>query len=707
MALAHGPQPVSKYDMLLTFRKLIKEARMQHRLRPSSPVYSTTLTVLLLGVCPHLALCQANVLTFHNDNLRTGQNLAETVLTPGNVNSSVFGKLFEVPLDGKVDAQPLYVSQLPVPGVGSANVVFAATEHDSVYAFDANTGAIYWHVSLLNPGETTSDPRSCGQVVPEIGATATPVINLQAGPNGVIYVIGMSKDASGNYFQRLHALDLTTGAEQLGGPIDIHASYPGSGDESTNGTVFFNPKQHKERAALLLDGGKVYTSWSSHCDIRPYTGWLIAYDAFSLAQTAVLNFAPNGEGVAVWASGAGPAADGAGWLFFNLANGTFDTVLNAQGFPAYGNYGNAFLRVATFNNQLIPDSYWTMYNTIAESNVDRDLGSGGILLLPPMADSNGQTRYLAVGAGKDASIYVTDRTNMGGFNPNGNSNIYQELPSALAGSEFGMPAWFNGTVYFGAVNDRIAAYPVVNARLLPSPASVSPTVFGYPGATPSISANGNSNGILWAVENGATAVLHAYDAANLGTELYNSNQVGARDSFGTGNKYITPTIANGKVFVGTTNSVAVFGLLHGGQAPVQIVARHSGKCLDVPASSPNPGTQLVQYQCSGGSNQQWNLSANDDGSFEITSVTNGMALDVAGEFLPDGIPAVQWPYWGGPNEKWKLQRAGDGYYQLVAEHSGKCLDVAGGPDASADNTPVQQWSCWGGSNQQWQLVPVR
>ncbi|HEY7304253.1 MAG TPA: RICIN domain-containing protein [Bryobacteraceae bacterium] len=666
------------------------------------------LAALMLGIGSQLSRAQVNVLTHHNDNFRTGQNLAERILTPSIVNSSTFGKLFEVPMDGKVDGQPLYVTGLRIPGRGIHNVAFAATEHDSVYAFDADTGSVYWHVSLLGSGETTSDPRGCSQVWPEIGITSTPVISLKAGAHGTIYLVAMSKDAVGKYHQRLHALDLTTGTEEFGGPVDIKATYPGYGDNSSNGTVFFDPKQYKERAALLLDRGILYTSWGSHCDFRPYTGWLIAYDPLTLAQTGIFNFAPNGNDAALWGSGAGLAADGVGYLFFSVANGTFDTTLNIAGFPNKGDYGNSLLRISTVDGNLIPDSYWTMYNTVAESNADEDLGSGGILLLPRLIDATDQERDLAVSAGKDRNIYVVDRRKLGGFNPNNNSNIYQVLPLALAGPEFGAPAWFNGKVYFGAVNDTIRSYAVNGALVSPAPVSRTTHVFGFPGATPSISANGKNGGILWAIENSSPAVLHAYDASNLATQFYNSKQAAnGRDHFGPGNKFMTPTIANGKVYVGTPQSVAVFGVLDASRRPVEIIARNSGKCLDVRNISTLQGAGVQQWTCWNGPNQQWKLTPAGDGSFIVRSINSGMVLDVYGAFTNNGDKIQQWSSLGQANQKWRLQSVSDGYYELIVEHSGKCLNVTGGPGATQNAIAVQQWTCVGGTNQQWKLVPAR
>jgi hypothetical protein len=500
------------------------------------------------------------VLTYHDDNTREGQNTQETVLTPTNVTSSTFGKVGFYSADGKVDAEPLYLPGVMIGGA-SHNVLYVVTEHDSAYAFDADSGTVLWHVSTLGTGETTSDDRGCGQVTPEIGMTSTPVIDPKAGAHGTVYMVAASKDSSGNYHQRLHALDLTTGAEQTGSPVTIQATYPSMGPESSNGQVVFDPKQYNERAGLLLLNAVVYLGWSSHCDYEPYTGWLMGYNESSLAQTSVLNLTPNGSEGSIWQSGAGLAADSSGNIYFLDANGSFGTTLNASGQPANGDYGNAFMKVSTTGNKLAAADYFTMSNTVAESNADEDLGSGGAMLLPDETDASGTVRHLAVGAGKDANIYVVDRDNMGKFNSGGNT-IYQELGGALSGQEFGMPAYWNNTVYYGGVSDSIRAYPISQAKLATSPSSKTTHQFPYPGATPSVSSNGTSNGIVWAVDNSNPAALYAYDATNLTHELYDSNQAAAsRDQFGPGNKYITPMIVNGKVYVGTTNGVAVFGLL--------------------------------------------------------------------------------------------------------------------------------------------------
>jgi hypothetical protein len=514
---------------------------------------------MLVGAAPPFA----GVLTYHNDNLRTGRNPSETALTLKNVNSSTFGKLFTIPTDGLVDAQPLYAPSVIIPGNGTHNVLFVASEHGTVYGFDADNGSSLWQVTTLASGETPSDNRGCSQVTPEIGVTSTPVIDLTSGPHGTIYVVAMSKDSSSNYHQRLHALDITSGAEEFGGPVEIAAKYPGTGDNSQGGYVIFDPKQYKERAGLLLLDHVLYTSWASHCDDRPYTGWIISYNETTLAQQSVLNVTPNGSEGAIWAAGAGLAADAPGNIYFLDANGTFDTTLNANGFPANGDYGNAIMKLSTKKGQLAVSDYFNMYNTVSESDADEDLGSGGAMVVPNIKDSKGVVHELVVGAGKDANIYLANRTNMGKFNPNNNSQIYQEVTGALAGSVFSAPAFEDNTIYYGAVGDTIKAFSFNTSGLLNSiPASATSTKFNFPGATPSISGAAAGDLILWATENTSPAVLHAYNARNLSVELYNSNQAaGGRDHFGNGNKFITPTIANGKVYVGTSNGVGVLGLL--------------------------------------------------------------------------------------------------------------------------------------------------
>ncbi len=503
-----------------------------------------------------------DVLTYHNDVMRSGEYLTETTLTPGNVTSASFGLLHQLPADGLVDAAPLVVTSLTIGGAVH-NVVYVATENDSVYAYDANTYGLLQKVSLLGSGETPSDSRSCNQVVPQIGITSTPVIDRSAGPNGTMFVVAMSKTSGGTYYQRLHALDLATLADRLT-PVVVQAIYPGTAYGSA-GQVGFVPDQYKERGALLLDQGQIFTSWASNCDDGQYNGWIIAYDETALSQTQVLNLTPNGLQGGIW-DVAGLAVDSAGSIYTLLGNGIFDTTLTAAGLPVNQDYGNAAVRLSMASGTLAVADYFTTWNTTAESAGDVDLGSGSPLLLPDQVDATGTIRHLMLAAGKNDSLYLLDRDNMGKYNGNvaNSDTIYEELSGALAHGVYSAPVYFNGSIYFAEVSGTLKQYALAAARMPATPTSQSTATFAYPGASPAISANGSSNAIVWAVESnpGSAAILHAYNPANLATEYYNSTQAaGGRDAFGNGNKYITPVIANGKVFVGTPNSVAVFGLL--------------------------------------------------------------------------------------------------------------------------------------------------
>ena len=522
---------------------------------------STTSNTAMLTLTPPAAVAApagTDVLTYKYDVTRTGQNLAESVLTPSNVSAASFGKLRNLPVDGLVDAQPLYLSKLTVGGTAH-NVLFVATEHDSVYAFDADTGTILWQVSLLSAGESTSDDRGCGQVTPEIGITSTPVIDRSAGAHGTIFLVAMSKDSASHYHQRLHALDITTGHELAASPREITATFA---------ATRFAPGQYKERAALLLNNGTIYTSWASHCDYGPYGGWIIALSESTLAITSALNLAMEAsgsgyasQGPSIWMSGGGPAADAAGNVYVLTANGRFDTTLNGGGFPKGGDYGNSFVKISSAGGTLAVTDYFTMSGEMGESTNDGDLGSGGVMLLPDLSDANGTVRHLAVGAGKDGDLYVVDRDNMGKFSSAGN-HIWQELDGVLGKGVWATPAYFNSSIYYGPQDGSLKAFSLTHALLSSSPTSQTSTKFTYPGTFPVVSANGTANAIVWAYENTSPAVLHAYAANNLDKELYNSNQASnRRDHFGSGNKYIAPVVADGKVFVATTNSVAVFGLL--------------------------------------------------------------------------------------------------------------------------------------------------
>ena len=502
-----------------------------------------------------------DVTTYHYNAARDGVNAQETILTPTNVNVNTFGKINFLPVDGKVDAEPLFLGNLTVGGAPH-NTLFVATEHGSVFAFDADTGGVLWQKSVVPAGETPSDDHGCGQITSEIGITSTPVIDRNYGAHGALFTVSMSKETNGTYHHRLHALDITTGAEIAAGPTEITATYPGSGPFSSGGTVTFNPALYAERAALLLQNGSLVLAFTSHCDVGQYTGWVMAYSESTLQQTSVLNLTPNGERGAIWMAGNGVAADSSGNLYVLVGNGTFDTTL-VNGMPKSGDYGNGMLKLSNTAGKLAVTDYFESYDTVAKSNADLDLGSGGEVLFD-VTDTAGAVHHLIVGAGKAASIYVADRDNMGKFNSANDTNAYQQIDGQLAGGNFSTPVFFQGTLYYGASGDALKAFPVANAKLSATPASKSAAVFAFPGTTPAVSANGTQNGIVWALLSSTSGanVLHAYDPANLANEFYNSNQAAAgRDSFGTGNKFITPLVVNGKVYIGTTNGVAVFGLL--------------------------------------------------------------------------------------------------------------------------------------------------
>lgn len=521
-----------------------------------------------LTACFALAVFQAgwaqvSVTTYHNDDARTGQNLHEGILTPANVNANQFGRVFLQPVDGYIYAQPLYVPNVSIGGK-THNVVFVATEHDSVYAFDADNAAganasPLWHVSFINPPAVatvnSSTDAQCGDLVPEIGITGTPVIDTST---GTLYVVANTKE-SGAFFQRLHALDIATGNETFGGPVAIQATFPGAGVGSSGGQISFDALKQNQRPALLLRGGVVYIASASHCDIGPYHAWVFAYSASTLQQVAVWNSTPNGGLGGVWQGGAGPAADAAG-IYFATGNGTFD--VNTGG----TDYGDTILKMGGPSGGKLPVlSYFTPFNQAQLAQNDTDLGSGGVVLLPDLPVGSAH-QHLLVQAGKQGSIYLVDRDNMGGYNST-TDQMVQELPGATGGI-WGMPAYWNDTVYFGAKNDNLKAFSFnanSSGQLSASAVSHSSESFGFPGPTLSISANGSGNGILWAIQTDAygsngSAVLHAYDATNLANELYNSTQNGSRDTPGPAVKFAVATVARGKVYVGTATQLAVFGL---------------------------------------------------------------------------------------------------------------------------------------------------
>lgn len=520
----------------------------------------------------------ANVLTYHNDNARTGRNLQETLLTPANVNSTTFGKLFSYSVDGYVYAQPLYVSNVPVAGQ-LRNVVFVATEHNSVYAFDADnqTGTPLWRVSFVDPAngittvpyqDTASPPGytgpgpvipgGCADLTPEIGISGTPVIDRAT---GTLYVVAKTKEINGAavaYEHRLHALDIATGASRPGSGRALQASVPGTTlPNDGNSRVLFQSLRQNQRAALLLNKNIISISFSSHCVIRPYQGWVLAYDAKTLDQLGAFNVVPNdpkGKG-GIWHSGGGPAADASGNVFVMTGDGPFDPS------PGVDSYSDSVLKLT--NGSLKISDYFTPFNQQELENANADMSAAGPLLLPDQ--SVGPPR-LMLSLGKQGVAYLLNRDNLGKFQAGSDSQIVQSFTWGLCGTGrcliFGTPAYFENTVYMAAAGDKLKAYTLGNGQLILSGESTNS--FPWPGATPVVSANGASNGIVWVVESngsGAPAVLHAYSAADVIIELYNSSENAARDNPGPAIKFSVSTVANGKVYVGSQYQVSVFGLL--------------------------------------------------------------------------------------------------------------------------------------------------
>jgi fibronectin type 3 domain-containing protein len=507
--------------------------------------------------------------TMHNDNFRTGVNSNETVLAPANVNSTQFGKLFSYSTDGISHASPLYVANVNIPGIGFRNVVYVATEHDSVYAFDADgrNTTPFWQVSFINPaaGITTVPPADTGEtgdINPEIGITGTPVIDIAS---NTIYVVAKTKEVSGgstNYRHRLHALDLSTGAEKFGGPVILQASVSGTGAGSSGGVLQFNSLRHNQRPALLLNNGVIYIAFASHGDQAPYHGWVLGYSATTLQQTMAWCDSPNGSQSGIWLSGMGPTADSAGNIYFTTANGSFNA--NTGGTE----YGDSFIKLSPSGTVI---DYFTSKDQSVMNSNNWDLASTGAMLLP---DQPGSHPHLLVSAGKNGTIYLVDRDNMGHFS-NNDSGVVQSLSNIFPNGtpepgNYSAPVYFNGTVYFGPINDRLQAFQLANGLLSTAPTSTSSAIYPYPGATLSASSNGTTNGILWAIQRNDSAVaepssnpatLRAYSTSNLSTELYNSTQAGARDALTATAKFTVPLVANGRVYVLTQNQLTAFGLL--------------------------------------------------------------------------------------------------------------------------------------------------
>ena len=520
----------------------------------------------------------SGVFTYRNNLARDGTNPQEFALTPSSLNSTTFGKLFSCAVDGNVYTQPLWVPQLTIGG-SKHNVLFVGTQHDSVYAFDADASpcSTLWHSDLLSaahgatPGEIPVPDADAGlgehDITPEIGVTGTPVINPAS---NTLFVVSKSEGPSGTFHQRLHALDLATGSEELSGPVDISASVVGAGYDSSGATVTFNPRTENQRAGLALVNGVVYIVWGSHDDADPYHGWVIGYDAANLSQVTAYNVTADGQKGGIWMGGAAPAADSANALYISTGNGTMDHDSNVT---PNTDLGDSVVKLTTSSGLTLSD-WFSPFNQSDLESQDIDLGSGGVLLLP---DQSPGPAHLLVTGGKEGKLYVINRDSMGHFCSSctpatGDTNIVQSFsaPNAI----FGTPAFWQNKLYFAGTSDKLSTFAFDPARgqFDPTPTSQSTTIYSGRGTMPSISSQGTSNGIVWAID--ATqfgipgshglgpAVLHAYDASNLAIDLWNSSQApNSRDQAGDAVKFTVPTVANGRVYIGTRDTVEVYGLL--------------------------------------------------------------------------------------------------------------------------------------------------
>jgi hypothetical protein len=597
---------------------------------------------------------QVAVPTYHNDNSRTGQNTAESILTPSNVNSTTFGKLFTVSVDGSVYAQPLYIPNVSLNS-GTHNVLFVATQHDSVYAIDADTGTIYWQVSLIPTGGSTvnsSTDLSCGDIPTEVGITGTPVIDPTT---NTLYVVAKSK-VSGTIYQYLHALDLGSGAEKFGGPANIAATSAGTATDGTGSTLTFNPRQENQRAALLLENGHVVIAWASHCDKSPWHGWVISYGAATLAEEAVYNSSPSGYANGIWMSGSGLAADTSGNIYGSTGNGSWNTK----------DRGDTILKLGPpADSTFAVEDYFTPYNQAVLTSDDTDLSAGGIILLPTLPSG----QQLLTTIGKSGTMYLVDRNNMGKYctnlSPacnNADTNVVQEVNGAFSGY-WGVPAYWNGSVYFGGGNDntgeaepiRTFSFNAKNSGLLSTtPTSSSAKSFNFPGPIPSVSSNGTSNGILWGLDNsrwrntcasGANCqVLYAYDATNLANLLYTSNDAANfRDVPGSAVKFTTPTVANGKVYVGGVQSVSAFGLLAASTptAAAPTLSSPGGTYTSAGLSltlSDTTSNATIYYTTDGSTPNS--TSTRYNGAISITTTTTVKAIAAASGFVSSTVTSA-------------------------------------------------------------------
>ena len=630
-----------------------------------------------------------DVLTHMNDNNRSGANTSETILTPSNVNQSQFGQLWSYAVNGATYAEPLYVSGVSIGG-GTHNVVYIVTMEDDVYAFDADSNTQYWHVSFVG-GNITPVPitditgNNNLNIVGDVGIESTPYID-KAG--GTIYLLARTKNTStGLHAQTLHALDITTGAEKFGGPVVI---------PQVNG---FSSLMQNQRMGLAKAGNNIIICWASHEDIAPYHGFMMAYNATTLAQVAVFNDTPSGTLGGIWQQGRAPCVDSSGNVYVITGNGTWDGT---------SNFGESILKL---NSNLSLLDWFTPDNYNYLTSNDQDFGSAGAMLIPGTS--------LVIGGGKFGWLYVCNTGNMG-HEQSGNGQIVQSVGSFSTEMHAGPVYWnsaANGQLIFNCGNgDHIKSFKFNGSTIVTSPfpfQTSSASSGGDPGGFLSISANGNANGILWAAmetsdsDHGtAPGIVRAYDANNIGgTELWDSNQNSSRDSSGTFVKDANPLVANGKVYVGSYDGkVHVYGLL--GSGPIangtyKIINRNSGLGVDVTGAQITNGTPVEQWTYNGGNNQRWQVTNVGGSIYKIIGVQSGLALDVVGSGTANGTRIDIWPYNSSfANQQWGITATSGGYYRLTPQNAtGSALDVQ--HSATTNGAPLEIWTYGGGNSQQW------
>ncbi|MFO0908213.1 MAG: hypothetical protein U0794_07615 [Isosphaeraceae bacterium] len=583
----------------------------------------------------------------------------ETTLAPANVNATTFGKRLSIPVDGQVYAQPLFVPGLAIttgeaPGIH--DTVIVATENDSVYAIDADSGAILWETSFVDPSRgitaVPSDVVQCWDVSPRYGITGTPVIDPAT---NTLYVVANTLDTSSGtnvVAYTLHALDLSTGAEKPGGPVTIAETgwnfetfdlisgpqVAGTGDGSVDGVITFNAVRQHQRSALALSNGIVYVAFGAHCVGDPYHGWILGYDAQTLAPRAVFNTTPNAQRGGIWMNGNPPKFDEQGNLYVMTGNGTFDATLDAAGFPSLGNYGDSFLKLAVdpASTPASPNingwglkvlDYFTPSNQAVLDEFDKDLGSGSVLLLPDGLGS-AEHPHLLVGGGKDGTIFLLDRDDMGKFGVQVN-RVVQELPGTLT-AIFDAPALLGSTLYYvPGYADTAKSYTIADGRIGPTPTSASAETFGFPGPTPVISADAGANGIVWLVDR-SRSQLRAYDAQGFDRLLYTSAQAAnERDVLGTASKFSVPVVAEGRVLVGTASSLVIYGLLDETPPPPPALERPNAPTGLAAASTPDGTVTLA-----------WTAPLRDVSGFEVAESTDGITFTDVASLAPDHVQLV-------------------------------------------------------------------